>query len=106
MATQDQQTEVPDERDWSAAAAELFGPEGPFAAYARSVDARAMFEQGMDLYKSMFEIALGKSKIAPDPRDWRFQDEAWTSNPFYKRLSQAYLAMTDAVEEMIPEELP
>ncbi|MCB2074324.1 MAG: alpha/beta fold hydrolase [Novosphingobium sp.] len=106
MATQDQQTEVPDERDWSAAAAELFGPEGPFAAYARSVDARAMFEQGLDLYKSMFEIALGKSEIAPDPRDWRFQDEAWTSNPFYKRLSQAYLAMTDAVEEMIPEELP
>jgi polyhydroxyalkanoate synthase len=113
MATQDKHTEIPEqqteateEKGWSEAAAELFGPEGPFAAYVRSMDARSMVEQGMDLYKTMFEIALGKSDIAPDPRDWRFKDEAWSGNPFYKRLSQAYLAMTDAVEQMIPEELP
>src|SRR5690606_9407397 len=65
----------------------------------------ALFQQNMELCKKMFEIAVGSSKIAPDPRDWRFQDETWTKNPFFHRLSQAYLAMTDAVEKMIPEGL-
>lgn len=88
------------------AMASLFGPAGPFAAYMRSMDPRAMFDQGVQFYKTMFDIAGGKSEITPDARDWRFQDETWTNNPAYKRLAQAYLAMTDAVEKMIPEDLP
>ena len=106
MSSEDQQTESPEQKGWTEAAAQIFGPGGPFAAYLQSMDPRTMFDQGMEFYKSMFEIAMGSSEIAPDKRDWRFQDEAWTKNPLYKRLSQAYLAMTDAVEKMIPEELP
>jgi polyhydroxyalkanoate synthase subunit PhaC len=53
----------------------------------------------------MLDITAGKSELAPDPRDARFKDEAWTKNPAYKRLAQAYLAMTDAVEQMIPDDL-
>jgi polyhydroxyalkanoate synthase subunit PhaC len=83
----------------------LFGPEGPFADYIRSVDPVSMMKQGLDLYGKLFDIALGKSTIEPDPRDWRFKDEAWHKNPFYRRLSQAYLAMTEAVQAMIPEDL-
>ena len=90
----------------SQMASYLFGAAGPFAAYIKSVDPKAMFDQGIDLYKQMWQIALGNSDIAPDKKDWRFQDEAWTSNPMYRRLSQAYLAMSDAVEAMIPDELP
>ncbi len=86
-------------------AAALFGPTGPFASYLRSMDPFTMLEKSMDLYKNMFEIAVGSSSIAADKKDWRFQDEAWTSNPVYKRLSQAYLAMTEAVEKMIPDDL-
>lgn len=87
-------------------AAKLFGADGPFAAYLRGVDPQAALQQGVDFYKSLFEIAIGTSTIAPDARDWRFKDEAWTANPVYKRLSQAYVALCDAIEAMIPEDLP
>ena len=46
----------------------------------------------------MLDIVTGKSDIAPDARDWRFKDEAWTKNPAYKRLAQAYLAAANAVK--------
>jgi polyhydroxyalkanoate synthase len=87
-------------------AASMFGPDGPFAVYMRSVDPGTMFEKSMELYKTMFEIGMGASTIAPDPRDWRFQDKTWSENPAYQRLAQAYLAMTAAVESMIPDDLP
>jgi len=86
-------------------AASLFGPTGPFLSYLRNIEPQSLLEQNMAFYKNLFEIAVGSSTIAADKKDSRFQDEAWTNNPAYKRLSQAYLAMTDAVEKMIPEDL-
>ena len=83
----------------------LFDLDGPFASFMRASNPMALFQQNMEFTQKMFDIALGSSKIAPDPRDWRFQDETWTKNPFYRRLSQAYLAMTEAIEKMIPEDL-
>jgi polyhydroxyalkanoate synthase subunit PhaC len=37
-------------------------------------------------------IAVGRSDIAPPPRDRRFADRAWTGNPYLRRLVQTYLA--------------
>ncbi len=37
-------------------------------------------------------IATGRSRIAPDRRDRRFADPAWTGNPVLRRIVQAYLA--------------
>ncbi len=79
--------------------------EDAFAAF-KSFKPEAMMAQGFDFFKQMASIATGSSTIAPDARDWRFQDKAWTENPFYQRWGQAYLAMTDAMEKMIPEDLP
>ncbi|MDR2856584.1 MAG: alpha/beta fold hydrolase [Novosphingobium sp.] len=90
---------------WAALPNALFGLDGPFAGYLRATNPFTLFQQNMALCRNLFEIALGSSQITPEARDWRFQDEAWTRNPFYRRLSQAYLAMTDAVEQMIPEGL-
>ena len=87
------------------AASGFFGAEGPFATLLRNIDPRTMVEQSVELTKTMLAIATGKSEIAPDPRDARFKDEAWSNNPAYKRLAQAYLAMTEAVENMIPDDL-
>jgi polyhydroxyalkanoate synthase len=42
-------------------------------------------------------IALGRSNVAPPAADWRFRDPAWTENGLYRRLSQLYLAWSDAV---------
>lgn len=83
----------------------LFSADGPFASFVKGLDPMAMAGATMNFYGSLFDIMLGKSDIAPDKRDWRFQDATWTTNPFYKRLGQAYLAMCEAVEAMIPDDL-
>jgi len=94
------------QKQFNEFAASLLGPGGPFASYLRGADMFKVFDQNVAFYKNMFEIATGASALTPDRKDWRFQDEAWTSNPLYRRLSQAYLAMTEAVEKMIPDDLP
>jgi len=51
--------------------------------------------------KENVEILLGKSERAPEPKDRRFKDPAWTHNPFYKRGLQTYLAMQDNLNEWV-----
>jgi polyhydroxyalkanoate synthase len=48
-------------------------------------------------------ILAGRSEVAPDPRDWRFRHEAWSTNPLYKRLGQSYLAWSDTVLGLVDE---
>ena len=38
------------------------------------------------------KITVGRSAVAPAPRDRRFADPAWMGNPFLRRILQAYLA--------------
>ncbi len=101
MAKQDQAGQDQTASDASG----FFGSEGPFATLMRNLDPRSMVEQSMELSKIMFDIATGNSQIAPDPRDARFKDEAWSKNPAYKRLAQAYLATVSSVEKLIPDDL-
>jgi polyhydroxyalkanoate synthase len=49
------------------------------------------------------KVAVGKSSIAPDPKDWRFENRAWKENPFYRRLGQAYLAWTRTALELVDD---
>ncbi|WP_340536885.1 PHA/PHB synthase family protein [Nocardioides sp. GXZ039] len=37
-------------------------------------------------------IVAGSSNVAPDRRDRRFADDAWSANPLLRRLAQVYLA--------------
>ena len=104
MAENDQPTQ--DTQDETAESGSgFFGSEGPFATLLRHIDPRMMAQQGIELSKTLLDIVAGKSEIAPDARDWRFKDEAWKTNPAYKRLAQAYLAATEAIEKMIPDDL-
>ena len=77
-----------------------------FAALAQAMKPNAFMAAGFDYFKELTSIATGTSTIAPDAKDWRFQDKAWSENPIYQRWAQAYLAMTEAVEKMIPDDLP
>jgi polyhydroxyalkanoate synthase len=47
---------------------------------------------GLELGK----IAIGKSDVAPEPKDWRFKNPAWTKNPAFRRLGQSYLTWSRA----------
>jgi polyhydroxyalkanoate synthase len=47
------------------------------------------------------KITAGRSAIAPAPRDRRFADQAWTGNPFLRRIMQAYLAGGALAESLL-----
>ncbi len=51
--------------------------------------------------KESYDIVMGKSERAPDRKDKRFRDAAWSNNPFYKRGLQTYLAMQEHLEDWV-----
>jgi polyhydroxyalkanoate synthase len=52
---------------------------------------------GMELGK----ILAGRSAVAPDRRDRRFTEPAWTANPLLKRIMQAYLVAGQGAEGLL-----
>ncbi|MFI8608801.1 alpha/beta fold hydrolase [Pseudomonas sp. NPDC077649] len=57
--------------------------------------ARTPFKAGMhggNYLRELYRIASGASALAPAPKDKRFADPAWHSNPFLRALVQSYLA--------------
>jgi polyhydroxyalkanoate synthase len=69
------------------------------AALARSP---GLLPRGGALAGELARVAAGRSAVSPAAGDRRFADPAWSGNPLYRRLLQAYLALettvTDAVE--------
>ena len=45
----------------------------------------------------------GEPVVAPDPRDTRFKDPAWSENQFFDFLKQAYLITSQWAERMVDE---
>ncbi len=80
--------------------------DNPVTEYANIFMPEDIVTQSFDFFKELTSIVIGSSTTAPDAKDWRFQHSTWTENPLYKRWAQAYLAMTNAVENMIPDDLP
>jgi polyhydroxyalkanoate synthase len=58
---------------------------------------------GVDAARQLIGVARGRNDLAPDPSDKRFVDPAWVSNPFYRRLLQAYLVERDALFRLVDE---
>ena len=52
----------------------------------------AVVEQQAAFVRDMIRILSGQSELTPDPGDKRFQDTAWSTNPFYRYWLQSYLA--------------
>jgi polyhydroxyalkanoate synthase subunit PhaC len=48
-------------------------------------------------------IAAGRSDVAPKRGDRRFADPAWTANPAFRRLVQAYLAAGAAIDGLLSD---
>ena len=46
-------------------------------------------------------IVLGTSEVAPAAGDRRFADKTWSENPFYRRLSQLYLAWGGSMNRLV-----
>jgi len=54
-----------------------------------------------ELAEELGRIALGNSELAPEPKDRRFADPAWRTNPVLRRLLQAYLATAETGTDLV-----
>jgi polyhydroxyalkanoate synthase subunit PhaC len=57
----------------------------------------------LDAAHQLVEVAVGRSDLTPAPGDKRFTHAAWTSNPLYHRLLQAYLIGASAMRSLVDE---
>ncbi len=77
-----------------------FRPDGATLRLAASLarNPQALAGQAALLGTELGRIATGRSQVAPERKDRRFADPAWTQNPVLKRAMQAYLATGQAAE--------
>jgi polyhydroxyalkanoate synthase subunit PhaC len=61
------------------------------------------FKAASSLSEDVVQIMTGQSDLAPDPKDKRFMDPAWTFNPFFKAGAQYYLAVQKGVKSYIDD---
>jgi polyhydroxyalkanoate synthase subunit PhaC len=59
--------------------------------------------KGRELTGQLVRIAAGSSNVAPNPKDWRFQDPAWSDHPIYRRIGQSYLAGCQFADEVLDD---
>jgi polyhydroxyalkanoate synthase len=52
-------------------------------------------------WNDLMQVAAGTSEIKPEPNDRRFADPAFSENPFYMRVMQAYLAWRAAMHGLV-----
>jgi len=80
-----------------------FSPDASTLAWASRLvrRPRTTARRLSDLAVEAGRVAAGTSTIAPDKRDRRFTDVAWTQNPLLRRLVQLYLAGGKTAEQLI-----
>jgi polyhydroxyalkanoate synthase subunit PhaC len=71
-----------------------------FGVYANLVDPRRLAREAPRATGELLKVALGVSKVAPPARDARFADPAWSENPVYRRVMQAYLVWAESVDRV------
>ncbi|MGD9527556.1 MAG: PHA/PHB synthase family protein [Pseudonocardia sp.] len=62
---------------------------------------RVVGREAVKLGGELAKIAVGRSEVAPQRGDRRFKDPAWSANPLYRRLEQAYLATGSALSNVV-----
>jgi len=59
--------------------------------------------RALDAAHELVEVAVGRSDVAPARGDKRFTHPAWSSNPLYRRLLQAYLVERRALLDLVDD---
>ncbi len=82
-----------------------FRPGTSMVRYAARLASRpgTVARRAGQLAAELAGIAAGSSAIAPQRRDRRFADPAWSENPLLKRTVQAYLAIGGTAEELLAD---
>src|SRR5262249_22591357 len=56
---------------------------------------------GLTFVAEAARIVGGSSRLAPDPKDRRFQDSTWHENEVYRRALQLYLAANNELHDWV-----
>jgi polyhydroxyalkanoate synthase subunit PhaC len=82
-----------------------FRPDGSALRFGLRLARRPwpVARQTAALAAELGKIAVGRSAVAPAPRDRRFADQAWQQNPFLRRILQAYLAGGTLAESLLAD---
>ena len=80
-----------------------FWPESSMVRYAARLAGRprTVTRRAGQLAAELAGIAKGSSPIAPQRRDQRFSDRAWSGNPLLRRTMQTYLALGKTAEDLL-----
>jgi polyhydroxyalkanoate synthase len=62
---------------------------------------RPLAREAARLGRDTVQILRGTDEIAPAPKDKRFADPAWATNPVYRRLAQEYLATAGSLGRLV-----
>ena len=81
----------------------LPGVAGAKAAAKLARRPRRVARRTAGLAVEVTKIAVGRSQAAPAKGDRRFVDPAWTGNPLFRRLGQAYLEMGSTVHDLLDD---
>jgi polyhydroxyalkanoate synthase len=108
----DTATSPPSEAELTDAIAEIFTSLLPVDIDAESASeftkttARQPFafaNRALRMAAEQIRITAGLSDVGPERRDRRFADEAFTTNPVYKRMAQSYLLWAREFHGMIDD---
>jgi polyhydroxyalkanoate synthase subunit PhaC len=77
------------------------GRSGIKAAAKLAARPGSVVRRGAGLAAELAKVAAGRSQLAPAKGDRRFQDAAWSQNPAFRRLGQAYLAAGQTVDALL-----
>ena len=82
-----------------------FRPDASMTRYALRLASRpgTVAARSGKLAAELASIVAGRSAVAPQPRDRRFADPAWSGNPLLKRTLQTYLAVGQAAEKLLAD---
>jgi polyhydroxyalkanoate synthase subunit PhaC len=59
--------------------------------------------RALDAAHQLVEVAVGRSDVEPARRDKRFSHPAWSGNPLYRRVLQAYLVQSRSLQGLVDD---
>jgi polyhydroxyalkanoate synthase subunit PhaC len=63
----------------------------------------AVAQRSKDLAGDLGRVLVGRSDIAPNPKDRRYTDPAWSGNPLMRRAMQAHIAAARAAVGLVDD---
>ena len=68
-----------------------------------AVEPGVLVNGAIETGRELVDVATGQSRRTAEPTDKRFADLAWTANPVYRRLLQAYLVGRDGLVQLVDD---